>query len=89
MTEEQTYHRSGSSERSGVGNQASQGVLLPWSVDYMSVVRHHDGHLLHHLDSSCPNSKEEERMKKKNEEEEEKQWRRKRRGVPPTGFVSV
>ncbi len=54
VTEGQTYHRSGSSERSGVGDQASQGVLLTRSVDYMSIVRHHDGHLLHHLDSSCP-----------------------------------
>lgn len=51
MTAEQTYHRSESSERSGVGNQSSQGVLLTRSVDHMSVVCHHDGHLLHHLDS--------------------------------------
>lgn len=54
MVRKKTYHRSGSSERSGVGDQASQGVLLTRSVDNMSVVCHHDGHLLHHPDSSCP-----------------------------------
>lgn len=46
----QTYHRSGSSERSGVGDQVCQGVLLPRSVNYVGIVRHHDRHLLHHFD---------------------------------------
>lgn len=34
-----------------MSNQTSQGVLLPRTVDYMSVICHHDGHLLHHFDS--------------------------------------
>lgn len=63
-----TYHRSGSSERSGVGDQACQGVLLPRSVDYVGIVCHHDRHLLHHFDSG---GRMEERMKTKDEEEEE------------------
>lgn len=49
MAGEQTYHRSGSYVRSGVGDQVSQGVLLPRSVDYVSIVCHHDRHLLHHF----------------------------------------
>lgn len=50
-TTQQTYHRSDSSERSGMSNQTSQGVLLPRTVDYVSIICHHDGHLLHHFDS--------------------------------------
>lgn len=70
-TSEQTYHWSGSSARSGMGNQARQGVLLTRSVDYVSIVRHHDRHLLHHLDSRLlPAAR-----------------RRKSGRVQPTGFV--
>ena len=65
-TGERTYHRSGSSERSGVGDQASQGVFLPGSLNYMCIVCHHDRHLLHHLDSNYP-------QQQKGGEDEEKQ----------------
>lgn len=46
---EQTYHGSDAPERSGMGHQARQSVLLSRPLHHMSVVRHHDGHLLHHL----------------------------------------
>lgn len=82
---EQTYHRSESSKRSGVGDQASQGVLLARPVDDMSVVSHHDWHLLHHLDSSlAPTAKRQRRGWMRI-----RRWRRKRRGVQLTGFVSL
>lgn len=82
---EQTYHRPESSKRSGVGDQASQGVLLARPVDYMSVVSHHDWHLLHHLDSSlAPTAKRQRRGWMRI-----RRWRRKRRGVQLTGFVSL
>lgn len=64
-----------------MGDQACQGILLPRSVDYVGIVRHHDRHLLHHFD---PGSRLEERMKTKDEEEEE-WWRWKMRGVQLTG----
>lgn len=82
---EQTYHGSESSKRSGVGDQASQGVLLARPVDYMSVVSHHDWHLLHHLDSSlAPTVRRQRRGWMRI-----RRWRRKRIGVQLTGFVSL
>lgn len=32
-----------------MSDQTSQGVLLTRTFDHMSVISHHDGHLLHHL----------------------------------------
>lgn len=69
-----------------MGDQASQGVLLTRSVDYMSVICHHDGHLLHHLDSSCSQQQGGGRRRRTRRRERRKSGERKRRGVQLTGL---